>query len=190
MKKFTLITLIAVLGAALIGCSSTDGTNANMKANMATANSNTAVVVNSDNTNMMTMNGNMGAMNSNRYGTNMSRADYEKNNADYTADQAKSTIGTGADDKWIWFKTKAALAGVNDLRDSTVNVDVTNNVITLKGTVATAAQKTAAETAAKGIEGQKGIKNELKVNPDDSLTNQTMTTGGTDGESKKGNMNK
>lgn len=190
MKKFTLITLTVALGAAAIGCSSTAGTNANTKANMATANANTAVVVNSSNTNMMTMNGNMTTTNSNRYSSTMTREEYEKNNAAYSADQAASTIGQGADDKWIWFKTRAALAAVNDLSDSTVNVDVTNGVIILKGTVKTAAQKTAAETAAKGIEGQKGIKNELKVNPNDSLTNQTVTTGGSDGEGKKGNMNK
>jgi len=46
----------------------------------------------------------------------------------------------------------------------------------LRGTVGTAAQKTAAVAAAKGIEGQKGVKDELKVQAADSMTNQ-MTTG-------------
>ncbi len=186
MKKLSLLAMTGVLGLAAIGCSTTANTNA--KVNGMNVNANTAVVVNSSNTNMM-MNANMGAMNPNRYGTNMSRADYEKNEAEYKTDQAASTIGQGADDKWIWFKTKTALAGVNDLRDSTINVDVTNAVITLKGTVGTAAQKTAAVAAAKGIDGQKGIKDELKVQPNDSLTNQTVTTGNSSSDGMKGNMN-
>jgi osmotically-inducible protein OsmY len=173
MKKFTLITLVAVFGAALIGCQPAATTNANMKANMATANSNTAVVVNSNTT--MGMNTNMG-MNSNRYSSTMTREEYEKS-TEYKTDQTASTIGQGANDKWIWFKTKAALAGVNDLRDSTVNVDVSNDVITLRGTVANAGQKMAAEAAAKGIEGQKGIKNQLQISAGDSMTNQTVGTG-------------
>ena len=106
----------------------------------------------------------------------MTREEYEKNKADYEKDRTGSTIGQGANDSWIWFKTKSALAAVDDLRDSTINVDVTNDVITLRGTVGSAAQKTAAVAAAKGIEGQKGVKDELKVQAGDSMTNQ-MTSG-------------
>ena len=51
----------------------------------------------------------------------------------------------------------------DDLRDSTINVDVVNDVVTLKGTVETAAQKTKAEQVTKGIEGVKSVKNELTV---------------------------
>lgn len=191
MKKFTLVTLTAVLGAASIGCSTAPTTtNTTVKTNTGTVtvNSNTGVVVNSGNTNMG-MGVNTGAVtNTSIYNSTMTRADYEKNSAAYSADQAKSTIGQGADDKWIWFKAKAALASLNSVRDSTVNVDVSNGVITLKGTVATKEEADKAVAAAKAIEGQKGIKNELKVNPSDSLTNQTVTTGGTDGE-HKGNAN-
>jgi osmotically-inducible protein OsmY len=171
MRRLTIFTA-AALAAVSIGCSTADNTNVNVNKAM-NANSNVAVVVN-NNSNMV-VNSNMSSTN-NRYNANMSRADYDKNKADYDKDRAGSTIGSGANDSWLWFKTKAALAGVNDLRDSTINVDVTNDVITLKGTVATAAQKAAAETAAKGIEGQKGIKNELKVQAGDTMTNQ-MTSG-------------
>ncbi len=75
----------------------------------------------------------------------------------------------------MWFKTKGELATIAGLRDSTINVDVTNDVITLKGTVATAAQKDEAEKAAKSIDGQKGVKNELKVDAKDSMTNQMVS---------------
>jgi osmotically-inducible protein OsmY len=64
----------------------------------------------------------------------------------------------------------------SDLRDSTINVDVQNGVITLKGTVASAAEKTKAKQVADGIEGKKSIVDQLKVAPNDSATNQ-MTSG-------------
>ena len=102
---------------------------------------------------------------------NMSREDYDKNKAQCEKNKGTSTIGQGLNDSWIWFKTRAALLAASDLRESTINVDVTNDVITLKGTVANAAQKASAEKIAKGIEGQKGVKDELKIAPKDSITN-------------------
>lgn len=169
MRRLTILTA-AALAAASIGCSTAANTNVTANKVM-NSNSNVAVVVN--NNSAMVVNSNVSSTN-NRYNANMSRADYDKNKADYDKDRDGSTIGSGANDSWLWFKTKAALAGINDLRDSTINVDVTNDVITLKGTVATAAQKAAAETAAKGIEGKKGIVNNLKVQAGDSMTNQMV----------------
>lgn len=111
---------------------------------------------------------------------NVTREDYDRNREEYERDKGSSTIGQGINDSWLWFKTRAALATTDDLRDSTINVDVANDVITLKGTVANQAQKTKAEQVAKGIEGQKGVKNELLVRPADSVTNQ-MVNGNTAG---------
>ena len=68
------------------------------------------------------------------------------------------TVGTGANDAWLWVKTKFDLAAVDDLRDSTINVDVT-----LTGTVASAAQKTRAEQSAKSVEGVRSVRNRLTV---------------------------
>lgn len=189
MNKLFLLAMTGVLGLAAIGCTTTANTNA--KVNGMSVNANTAVVVNSNQAPIVNTNSTAMATNSNLYGSTVTRADYEKNSAAYSADQAKSTIGQGADDKWIWTKTKIDLAATNDLRDSTINVDVNNAVITLKGTVATAAEKAKAESVAKGVSGQKGIKDELKVQAGDSLTNQTVGTGNassTDG--MKGNMNR
>lgn len=174
MRRLTIFTA-AVLAAASIGCDTASNT-ANVTANRAVngANSNVAVVVN-NNSNMAA---NTGIMNGNTARTtnyNVSRADYDRDRAKYEAEKGASTIGTGANDSWIWFKTKGALAAVDDLRDSTINVDVDNGVITLRGSVGSAAEKTAAENAAKGIEGQKGIKNQLTVNANDSLTNQAVS---------------
>ncbi|HYE65834.1 MAG TPA: BON domain-containing protein, partial [Pyrinomonadaceae bacterium] len=45
----------------------------------------------------------------------------------------------------------------------TINVDVENSVVTLRGSVASNAQKTRAEQVAKGVEGVKSIRNQLTV---------------------------
>ena len=105
---------------------------------------------------------------------NVTREEYDRNRADYERDKGSSTIGQGVNDSWIWFKTKTALAAADDLRDSTINVDVVNDKVTLRGTVATAAQKTSAERVAKSIEGQTGVSNQLTVRPNDSMTNQVV----------------
>jgi osmotically-inducible protein OsmY len=116
-------------------------------------------------------------MNSNRWSnTNVTREEYDKNRAEYEREKGSSTIGSGANDSWLWFKTRAALLTTSDLRESTINVDVVNDVITLKGTVATAAQKAKAEQVANGIEGKKSVKNELKVAPNDSMTNTSSNS--------------
>ncbi|MBA4185411.1 MAG: BON domain-containing protein [Acidobacteria bacterium] len=170
---------------ALIGCPAATNTNTNVRTNSTNMNSNVAVVVN--NNSAVVMNSNMGMSNS-RYSTNMTREEYDKNKADYEKDRTGSTIGQGANDSWLWFKTKSALATTNDLRDSTINVDVVNDVITLKGTVASKAESDKALSVARGIDGQKGVKNELKVQAGDSMGNQ-MTSGNTN-MMKNSNMKK
>lgn len=104
----------------------------------------------------------------------MTKEEYEKNKAQCERDKGSSTIGQGINDSWLWFKTRTALAAASDLRDSTINVDVSNDVVTLRGTVASAAQKASAEKVAKGIEGVKSVTNQLQVKPADSVTNQMV----------------
>lgn len=162
MKTKFLIMTIGLMSLALAGCESTGNTNTNLR----NTNTNTGYVTNNNTATP--------AATPRRDNANVSKEEYEKNRADYEKDKGSSTIGQGVNDSWIWFKTKTALATTSDLRDSTINVDVVNDVITLKGTVATAEQKTKAETVAKGIDGQKGVKNELKVAPKDSMTNQAI----------------
>src|ERR1041385_5199423 len=97
----------------------------------------------------------------------LTREEYEKNKQSYS-EQAKglgSKIGTGLDDGWLWTKTRFDLAGVDDLRDSTINVDVENAVVTLSGTVATGEQKAKAVATAKAVDGVKNVKDMLKVVP-------------------------
>lgn len=167
--KFRFITVIvaAVMAAGILSACGDTTTNVNNSrsnsvTNLGTNNANVGAVVVPSNSNAS----------ANRWtNSNVSRADYDKNRADYERDKGSSTIGSGANDSWLWFKTRSALLTTSDLRESTINVDVVNDVVTLKGTVETAAQKTKAEQVAKDIDGVKSVKNELKVAPDDSMTN-------------------
>lgn len=158
------IKLFATMGLSVLvftGCETTSNTNVNLR----NINDNTAVVVN---------NNSDVATNTRRDNTNISREEYDKERAEYEKDRGSSTIGQGVNDSWLWFKTRAALLTADDLRDSTINVDVVNDVVTLKGTVATPGQKKRAEEVAKGIDGVKSVKNELQVKPTDSVTNQMI----------------
>ncbi|WP_352432699.1 BON domain-containing protein [Pyrinomonas sp.] len=144
MKKALLFVAGAALTVGLVGCQTTETTNAN-----ANLNSNVAVMRN-ENRNATTT-----TTNANR---EMTREDIESE-----ARRLGSRVGQGAQDAYIWGKVRAALLAANDLRDSTINVDVENEVVTLRGTVANADQRRRAEEVAKGIEGVKSVRNELKV---------------------------
>ncbi len=175
------------LGAALIisGCSSTTpGTNANAN-RAAGTDHNTAGFVNS---NQAPITGNPGNTGGNTNATtsangnfnyNMSREEANANRSSIEAEARRTggSLGQGANDSWIWLKTRSALLAANDLRDSTINVDVSNGVVTLKGDVANQQQVAAADKAAKGVEGVKSVVNQLKVNPNASSMG-TNTSGG------------
>jgi osmotically-inducible protein OsmY len=149
-SRITGFLVIAALAVLLPGCDNTANSNVavNRNANAnATATATATPVANT---------------NSNRAPT---RSEYEANKERYNREAKESgrKVGTGANDTWLWIKTRFDLAAADDLRDSTINVDVENDVVTLSGTVASAAQKTKAETVAKAVEGVKSVRNQLKV---------------------------
>jgi len=152
------IIAIVALGLAVAACNQTANenanANANANANMANANANRAMA-----------NENANAKSSTRKAP--TREEYEKNKESY-AEEAKKAgrkIGTGLNDGWLWTKARFELAAADDLRDSTINVDVENGVVTLTGTVANAQQKAKAESTVKALDGVKSVKNMLKVSP-------------------------
>jgi osmotically-inducible protein OsmY len=106
-----------------------------------------------------------------------SKDDYKKDDTSYRAEakNAGSTIGSGLEDGWIHLKVRAALAAVDDLRDSTINVDVDNNVVTLRGTVANAAQKTKAAAEAGKVDGVKSVTNKLELKADGASNANTKS---------------
>ena len=93
------------------------------------------------------------------------REEYERDKERYSREAKESgrTVGSGLNDGWLWVKTRFDLAAADDLRDSTINVDVNNAVVTLSGTVATAAQKAKAEQVAKAVADVKSVRNNLTV---------------------------
>jgi hyperosmotically inducible protein len=96
------------------------------------------------------------------------RKDYTEENAREARERAKAggeTIGSSLDDAWIHTKLVAKLIGNSTTPERKINVDVVNNVVTLRGTVNSSEQKAEAERVAKATEGVKSVKNMLKVNP-------------------------
>jgi hyperosmotically inducible protein len=175
MRSKTILTITA--GAALClaaaGCGSDTNTN--------TANANRAANANATATPTATPTPASSAYNRN-YNT---KEDYKRDEANYRAEakNAGSTIGSGLEDGWIHLKVRAALAAVDDLRDSTINVDVDNNVVTLRGSVANAASKKAAEDAAKKVDGVKSVTNRLEIKADGS-SNKTGNTNAANANNK------
>jgi osmotically-inducible protein OsmY len=159
MNRSKLLAII-VGGAVVIltGCDATVNTNSN--ANVVVSNVNSNINANTNSNSRVTTNTNRRQVNA-----NISRAEYEKDKDTLVKDAKElgRTIGNGANDGWLWTKTRALLATADDLRDSTINVDVENEVVTLSGTVATPAQKMKAAQVAKGVEGVKSVKNNLTV---------------------------
>lgn len=73
------------------------------------------------------------------------------------------TLGDSLDDGWIHTTLVAQLIGNSTTPERKINVDVTNNVVTLRGTVETAEQKKDAERVAQNTESVKSVNNQLKV---------------------------
>jgi len=96
----------------------------------------------------------------------VARADYTEDMGREAREKAKNsgeTIGSTLDDAWIHTKIVTQLIGDADTPQRKINVDVNNNVVTLRGTVETPAQKAEAERIAKSTEGVKRVTNQLKV---------------------------
>ncbi len=165
-RRITGFIALAALAVLLPGCDNTANQNATANRN---ANLNANAVATATPTPVANTN-------SNRPPT---RAEYEANKERYNREAKESgrKVGTGANDTWLWIKTRFDLAAADDLRDSTINVDVDNDIVTLTGTVASAAQKTRAEAVAKAVEGVKSVRNQLRVQAGNA--NASPARGGT-----------
>lgn len=147
------LILLGALAMLAVGCdnaanNNTANRNANANANAnATATATPAVATDNSNRRAPT------------------REEYDRDKARYEREARESgrTVGSGVNDGWLWVKTRFDLAAADDLRDSTINVDVDNAVVTLTGTVASTAQKARAEQISTVVEGVKSVRNQLKV---------------------------
>ena len=79
------------------------------------------------------------------------------------ASNASRNAGHAVSDGWLTSKIYADMIDEDALEGSDIDVDVNAGVATLKGTVATAAGSARAAAVAKGIDGVKSVRNNLKV---------------------------
>jgi len=158
MRSKTFLTILG--GAALCLAAAACGSDANTNTNTNTANANRATA-----TPTATPTPAGSAYNRNYN----SKEDYGRDAANYRAEAKNKgeSVGESIEDGWIHLKVRAALAAADDLRDSTINVDVDKNVVTLRGSVGSAAQKTKAATVAK-VDGVTSVNNKLEVKADGS----------------------
>ena len=98
--------------------------------------------------------------------TEVSGNDYEEQMAEAEWAKAKNLEeqgGSRLDDAWIHGKIVAKLVTTSKVSPRTVSVDVTNSVVTLRGTVPQAEQKTEAERIARETSGVKRVDNQIQV---------------------------
>jgi hyperosmotically inducible periplasmic protein len=78
---------------------------------------------------------------------------------------AVTTTGEVINDAWITSKISADFVNEDTLKGSDINVDTKDHVVTLKGTVASAAGKARAEEIAKTTKGVKRVVDTLTIGP-------------------------
>ena len=90
------------------------------------------------------------------------------NAAKKTGEVTKDVAGTTGEvitDAWITSTIKTDFVNEDTLKGSDINVDTNNHVVTLKGTVVTAAGKARAEEIAKTTKGVNRVVNTLTIGP-------------------------
>jgi len=96
----------------------------------------------------------------------LSRSEYTEDMAREAREKANAlgqTIGDSIDDAWIHTKITAKLIGNSQTPARKIDVDVVNKVVTLRGTVESAAAKEEVDRIAKETEGVQRVRNLLKV---------------------------
>jgi osmotically-inducible protein OsmY len=85
--------------------------------------------------------------------------------AEVRADASKmgDELGESMDDGWLHMKVVAKLAADSQTPARTINVDVTDRVVTLRGRVPSQDSRDRAEAVAKGVSGVTGVRNRLVI---------------------------
>jgi len=95
-------------------------------------------------------------------------ADATKNGAENAVDKTKeglSKTGEVITDGWITTRVHSKFVGEDLLKDSDINVDTKDHVVTLKGTVMSAAARARAVEQAKEVEGVHSVIDRLTIGP-------------------------
>jgi len=80
-----------------------------------------------------------------------------------TTKDAAGTAGETVDDGWITTKVKSSFVGVDALDGSHIDVDTNDHVVTLHGTVPTAAARTEAVRIARSVKGVTRVSDKLTI---------------------------
>ena len=91
-----------------------------------------------------------------------------KDGAEKVAEKTKdglSKTGEVITDAWITSRVHSKFVGEDLLKDSSIDVDTKDHVVTLNGTVMSAAAKARAVAEAKEVEGVKSVVDHLTVGP-------------------------
>jgi hyperosmotically inducible protein len=78
---------------------------------------------------------------------------------------ASESVGDSLDDAWIHAKIRSKLLAEGEFPGGSLNVDVKDNVVTLRGSVSTSEDKAKAEQLAKATDGVKSVRNQLVAKP-------------------------
>jgi osmotically-inducible protein OsmY len=95
-------------------------------------------------------------------------AEKTKDGAEKAVDKTKeglSKTGEVITDSWITTRVHSKFVGEDLLKDSDINVDTKDHVVTLKGTVMSAAGRARAVEQAKEVEGVKRVIDQLTIGP-------------------------
>ncbi len=95
-------------------------------------------------------------------------AEKTKEGAEKVADKTKeglSKTGEVITDSWITTRVHSKFVGEDLLKDSDINVDSKDHVVTLRGTVMSAAGRARAVEQAKEVEGVKRVIDQLTIGP-------------------------
>lgn len=91
-----------------------------------------------------------------------------KEGAEKVADKTKeglSKTGEVITDGWITTRVKSKFVGEDLLKDSDINVDTNDHVVTLRGTVMSVAARARAVAQAKEVEGVHSVVDQLTIGP-------------------------
>jgi hyperosmotically inducible protein len=85
--------------------------------------------------------------------------------AEVKADASKmgDEVGESLDDGWVHMKVVAKLIADSQTPQRTINVDVADGVVTLRGSVPSQESRAQAEGVVKSVSGVKDVKNRLVV---------------------------
>ncbi len=86
--------------------------------------------------------------------------------ADEPTKPAEGGVGQGMKDSWLTTKTKMALVTDRRVKALRITVETQGGVVTLRGKVASAAERIAAEEIAKGVDGVKSVTSALQIVPE------------------------